>query len=182
MRAAVCAIGVVACLALAGAALGSRSDAPPTPEALRPCSSRGDGTKPLALPSPAGEQIGPLVIWPTIRSRVTAPIREGAWPYVAKAPIVLPARTRVTLTVPPEARSLIAFQSERGWLSTIRFEACRERARVTRPYRGTVGKYTGFPFAFGFAQPSMCVPLEVWIDGQPSPIRRLIPVGRPACG
>lgn len=157
---------------------------PPTPEALRPCGSRGDGNKPQELPSPVGARIGPLVIWPSIRSRVEDYGTSGEWAFYVKAPIVLPARTRVVLAVAPEARHLAGFQAGNGaWVSSVGFEACRERVRAfPEAYRGTVGKYTGFPFGFGLARRSLCVPMEVWVDGKTAPIRRLVPFGRRTCG
>ncbi len=177
-------IAIAAGVALAGASIASSSETPPAPEALRPCSSRGDSSKPQALPIPAGARIGPLVIWPSIRTRVEDyGTSKTAWAFYAKAPIVLPARTNVTLVVPPEAVHLIGFQAAGGtWVSSVRFEACRQNVRAyPGAYDGTVGKYTGFPFGFGLARRSMCVPLEVWVEGRATPIRRLIPVGRRTC-
>jgi hypothetical protein len=145
--------------------------------------SRGDSSKPQALPTTVGARLGPLVIWPSIRTRVQDYGPNTEWAYYAKAPIVLPARMKVTLAVPADATHLIGFQSAGGsWVSSVRFEACRESVRAfPGAYNGTVGKYTGFPFGFGLARRSMCVPLEVWLDGRTTPIRRLIPVGRRTC-
>jgi hypothetical protein len=150
---------------------------------VRDCGTRGDSSRPQRLPTPPGVRIGPLVIWPSVRTRVEAS-EGGPWPYYVKAPIVLPARTKLVLAVAPRATSLAAFQTRRGdFASVVRFEACREREPAfPRAYRGTVGKYTGFPFGFGLARRSACVPMEVWVDGQPLPIRRLVPFGRRACG
>jgi hypothetical protein len=153
----------------------------PTPEASRPCGSRGEGNKPQALPSPVGARVGPVAIWPSIRR--TEEYGANGWAFYTKAPIVLPARTRVVLAVAPEARHLAGFQSGTalGWVSSVGFEACRERT-PSFAYDGTVGKYTGFPFAFGLARRSLCVPMEVWLDGSDTPIRRLVPFGRRSCG
>lgn len=177
-------IALAAALILAAASMARASETPPAPEAFRPCGSRGDSSKPQALPTPAGERIGPLVIWPSIRSHVEPyGTNKSPWAFYAKAPIVLPARTKITLAVPPEATHLIGFQAAGGtWVSSVRFEACRENIRAyPRAYNGTVGKYTGFPFGFGLARRSMCVPLDVWVEGRATPIRRLIPVGRRTC-
>jgi hypothetical protein len=68
-------------------------------------------------------------------------------------------------------------------VSSVRFEACRENVRAyPGAYKGTVGKYTGFPNGFGLARRSMCVPMEVWVEGRDTPIRRLVPFGRRRCG
>lgn len=167
-------------LATVAATAGTRLAAP-IPDVSRRCGSRGEGNKPQALPSPIGARIGPLVIWPTIR-RTEHYGRDG-WAFYTKAPIVVPARARVILAVAPEARRLAGFQSgtAAGWVSSVRFEACRERTPAFA-YQGTVGRYTGFPFGFGLARHSLCVPIEVWVDGSDAPIRRLVPFGRRACG
>jgi hypothetical protein len=48
-------------------------------------------------------------------------------------------------------------------------------------YRGTVGKFTGFPFAIGLKQRSACIPMQVWVEGREVPLRRVVPVGRGSC-
>lgn len=176
--------GLAGVIALTTAATAGVREAPPTPEALRPCGSRGEGNKPQELPSPVGARIGPLVIWPSIRTRVEDYGTSLEWEFYVKAPIVLPARSRVTLAVAPEATHLVGFQAGGGkWVSSVRLEACRENVRAfPRAYDGTVGRYTGFPFGFGLARRSMCVPLEVWVEGRATPIRRLVPFGRRTCG
>jgi hypothetical protein len=176
-------LGFAGVLALTAASTAAVREVPPTPESSRPCGSRGDGSKPQELPSPVGALIGPLVIWPSIRNRVEAYGTRSEWAFYVKAPIVLPARSKVTLAVSPEARHLIGFQAASGaWVSSVRFEACRENVRAyPGAYNGTVGKYTGFPFGFGLARRSVCVPLEVWVDGRATPIRRVVPFGRRSC-
>jgi hypothetical protein len=168
---------------LTGAATAGVREVPPTPEASRPCGSRGDGNEPQALPSPVGMRMGPLVIWPSIRNRVEDYGQDRRWAYYVKAPIVLAARATVTLAVPSEARDLVGFQAPNGaWVSSVRFEACRESVHAfPRTYDGTVGRYTGFPFGFGLARRSMCVPLDVWLEGRATPIRRLVPFGPRTC-
>lgn len=161
----------------AGAALGRRAST------LR---LAGDSGSPQQLPAPSGVRIGPLVIWPSVRTHVApAGSQAIAWQFVSKAPIVLPARTRAVLAIASEAVELAAFQSARrsiGWVSSVRFEACREREPAfPGAYRGTVGRYTGFPFAIASTRRSACIPMEVWLDGATKPIRRTVPFGRPAC-
>lgn len=133
------------------------------------------------MPTPAGERIGPLVIWPSVRGR-SSPTGDPAWPYVVKAPVVLPAGTRVVLAIGRDAASQAAFQRSvrQGYASAVRFEACRSAVRAFA-YEGAVGRLTGFPFAMGLRQRSACIPLELWIDGRESPIRRTVPVGRSSC-
>jgi hypothetical protein len=68
------------------------------------------------------------------------------------------------------------------WVSSVRFEACREdEPAFPGAYSGTVGKYTGFPFGLALTRRPACIPMEVWIDGRTSPLRRLVPFGRRSC-
>jgi hypothetical protein len=100
---------------------------------------------------------------------------------VVKAPVILPARRKVVLAIARKATSRAAFQSHRrGYVSAVRFEACREREPAFA-YQGTVGKLTGFPFAIGLTHKSDCVPMEAWVDSRTTPVRRLVPVGRKSC-
>jgi hypothetical protein len=162
---------------------GAVTTAAPVAEApvgeLRHCGSRGDSTRPARPPTPVGARLGPLVIWPTIRTRVEPYARER-WRYYVKAPIILPARTKAVLAVAARATSLAAFQHRNGFVPAIRFEACPEDTRAWG-YRGAVGRFTSFPFGFVLARRPACVPMELWIDGQSAPIRRLVPFGRRDC-
>jgi hypothetical protein len=170
---------LVASSSLAAAAATAPAQAPPI-EDLRHCGTRADSDRPLKLPAPPRVRIGPLVIWPSVRTGVER-YSHPTWAYYVKAPIILPARTKVVLSVAPEANSLVAFQSRgKRFLSTVRFEACAENVR-SWGYRGTVGKYTGFSFGFVLARRRACIPLEVWIDGRTEPIRRRVPFGRRSC-
>lgn len=174
---------VVLLLSLAAAASAGVQQPAPAPEVVRPCSSRGDGSRPQQQPSPPGVRLGPIVLWPSIRTRVEGYESPSGWSFFVKAPAVVPARTVVTLAVPPEAAHLVALHGAGGrWVSSVRFEACRPGVRAfPGAYDGTVGRYTGFPFAFALARRSLCVPLEAWVEGRPTPIRRLVPFGRARC-
>jgi hypothetical protein len=161
-------------VAAAPAAAGDR----PAVDEVRGCSTRGDGSRPAQAP-PGGVRIGPLVVWPTVHR--TGRTANAEWPYATKSPILLAARARVVLAIAPEAASEVAMWRQRGGYATaVRFEACRER-EPSHGYRGTVGKLTGFPFAFELKAPSACVPVELWIDGRDEPLRTVLAVGRSAC-
>ena len=170
------AVGAVAAVC-AAAALA----APPSPGDVRDCRTRAEGAKPIEEASVRnGIRVGPLTFWPSLRAR-TSPSMDARWRFVAKAPVLLRARTKVVLAIPARAATTAAFQAhEGGYASVVRFEACRED-QPAFAYDGTVGKVTGFPFAIGLTRRSLCVPIEVWVDGRPTPIRRVLPVGRPAC-
>lgn len=152
----------------------------PAADDLRTCATRGDSSRP-AKPPAGATVVGPLMIWPSLR-RPASPANSTSWPYVWKAPILVRARARVTLAIAPEALGTAGLWSHRDghYVSSVRFLACRERQQV-RTYRGTVGKYTQFPFAFALTTPSACVPIDVRIDGTSGPRRIVLPVGRTAC-
>ena len=147
---------------------------------LRDCRSRGEGRSPQKLPPKPGVRIGPVLFWPSIKIRQGGEPNGSEWPFVLKAPVILPARTKLVLAIAPESQVLAGFQHRGRFVSAIRFQACFERVPAFA-YAGTVGKYTGFPFAIGLTQRSACVAMEVWVDGRDAALRRVVPVGRPSC-
>ena len=166
----------------ASVAVGSQvltAEAPPD-AVVRGCRSRGEAGVPIKMQVTGGDvRIGPLVIG-NIRTRTAVGATDDLeWPFVAKAPILLPARSRVVLAIAPEATTRAAFQ-HREWVSAVRFTACFERVRAWS-YRGTVGRTTFFPFAIAIRQRRACIPMELWIDGRSTPVRRVVPVGRRTC-
>jgi hypothetical protein len=66
-------------------------------------------------------------------------------------------------------------------LRVVRPFRCLPGAGAVRGYKGTVGRYTQFPFGFALKKPSACVPMEVWLDGEAVPRRLVVPVGRSSC-
>lgn len=171
--AAVCAAGVAMT-----ATAAPRADRP-VPDAVRSCATRGDSNRPSRPPASGAITIGPLILWPSIRN--LGPTSNKTWPYAAKVPVMLPARARALLTIAPEAVGTAGLWNMRGgYVSSVRFLACRER-EPARAYRGTVGKYTQFPFAVALKETSACIPMEVWVDGEATPYRLVVPVGRSAC-
>ena len=112
-----CVLAVATCAVAATTA--AAADAPP-PDAVRGCGSRGDSDRPQRLPSPPGVRIGPLVIWPSVRTRVE-PYGPAPWRCFVKAPIVLPARTNVVLAVAPEGVGLVELVGRAGaWATSVR--------------------------------------------------------------
>ena len=117
------------------------------------------------------------MIWPSVRQ--PAPPENGtAWPYVWKAPILVRSRARVTLAIASEAIGKAGLWRHRdgSYVSAVRFLACRERQPV-RTYRGTVGKFTQFPFAVALTTPAACVPMDVMGGRGGWPARIIVPVG-----
>lgn len=154
------------------------AEAPPDTQ-LRDCRSRAEGTAPIEMQvESTAIRIGPLVLG-NVRNRST-PTGQPEWPFAMKTPVLLPARARVVLAIAPEALALAAFQHRNEWVSAIRFTACFERVKAYA-YRGTVGATTFFPLGMGLRQRSACIPLNLWIEGRSSPVRRIVPLGRRSC-
>ncbi len=174
------AVAVICAAGLAAATRAALADTKPTPDDLRSCNTRGDSSRP-AKPPAGAITVGPLMIWPSVR-QPAPPANGTAWPYVWKAPILVHARAQVTLAIAPEAveKAGLWRHSDGNYVSAVRFLACRERQPV-RTYRGTVGKFTQFPFAVGLTTPSACVPMDVWVDGTDGPQRVVVPVGKKTC-
>jgi hypothetical protein len=172
-----CAAAVAA--GAAGTAMALTKADRPIPDDVRSCSTRGDSNRPAKPPATGAVRIGPLIIWPSVRR--IGPTTDASWPYGTKAPVMLPARVRATLSIAPEAIGTAGLWRLRGgYVSAVRFLACRER-EPSHGYRGTVGKFTQFPFSFALKQPSACVPMDVWVDGEATPHRVAVPVGRATC-
>jgi hypothetical protein len=178
---AVMAVAMICAAGLAAATRAALADSKPTPDDLRPCSTRGDSSRPAKPPAAGTITVGPLVIWPSVR-QLAPPPNGTAWPYVWKAPILVRARAQVTLAIAPEAVGKAGLWRHRDgrYVSAVRFLACRERQPV-RTYRGTVGKFTEFPFAVALTTPSACLPMDVWVGGADDPQRVVIPVGKTTC-
>ena len=72
------------------------------PDAVRGCSTRGDSNRPVEASGFGCDQnrAGHHLADDPFRVAVTA---NTAWPYAAKAPVMLPARARATLAIAPEA-------------------------------------------------------------------------------
>ena len=170
-------IGARAVLAAEGA-----STAEPPHSVLRNCASRGEIGRPAKARMTSNDvRIGPLVL--EFVRKPTAPMPRGAeWPFTAKTPVLLRARSRVVLAIAPEAVTRAAFwhRGGRRFVPAVRFVACSERTRAWS-YRGTVGPTTFFPFGIVTKERAACIPLELWVEGRSFPIRRLVPIGRRDC-
>jgi hypothetical protein len=104
-------------------------EAPPD-AVVRGCRSRGEAGAPIRVRVTTSDvRIGPLVIENVRRRSAAGATGQPDWPFVAKAPVLLPARARVVLAIAAEATTSAAFQ-HRGWVSAVRFTACFERVRA----------------------------------------------------
>lgn len=152
-----------------GAALVSAGAPPDT--GLRNCRTRGEGTAPIRMSVTRDDvRFGPLVIG-FVRNRVAAGATERPdWPFVAKAPLLLPAHSRVVLAIAPEAARLAAFQHQGGW--------CR-RCDSRRARRGYKPSPTGEPSAArrSFPSPSASSSAQLasrWSSGSTDASRRCV--------
>lgn len=180
---------VVLTLVIVSLGAGIRADAvwsqlaqagPPEAE-LRNCRSRAEGRKPIQMVvRPNDFRIGPLVLG-NVRSRDgDGPTGDPEWPVGRKIPVLLPARTRVVLAIAPEARDRAELQHRNTFVQAVRFTSCFERVPAWA-YNGTVGKTTFFPFGIRLREQSLCLPMELWIEGRAVPVRRLVPINRRSC-
>ena len=179
-------------LAIAGAAAfagwteGSLAAPPEAP--LRGCGTRHESNQPLTDRVTNNDvRFGALFVtrYPEWRK----PLRAfGAnpdpdiWPYVLKMPVRLSAGRVATIAIAASATDRFALlpSNSREWLPAVRFKACASGTRA-HAYNGTVGPFTGFGMSIGLKKPTGCVPIEVWLANQTSPIRRVVPIGRTRC-
>ena len=183
-------VAVLLCVGLAASgffAVGSQArffvsaaTAEEPPDAvLRDCRSRGEAGAPIKMRVTRRDvRIGPLVLG-SVRAR-PASTGDRIWPFVAKAPVFVHARSRVVLAIAQDGTGRAVFQHRGGWVPAVRFTACFERVRAWS-YRGTVRQTTFFPFAIATKQRRACVPMELWFDGRAAPTRRIVPIGRGDC-
>jgi hypothetical protein len=110
------------------------------------------------------------------------PTGNATWPYAAKMGVILPARVGAVLSIAPESIGAAGLWKMHGggYVSAVRYQACRER-QPARTYRGTVGRFTMFPSGIALKTPSACISVEAWVDGDATPHRATIGVGRNDC-
>lgn len=76
----------------------------PPDAVVRGCRSRGEAGAPIRMRVTTSDvRIGPLVIVNVRNRTAVGPTDESEWPFAAKAPVLLPARSRVVLAIAPEA-------------------------------------------------------------------------------
>jgi hypothetical protein len=164
-------------------AVPERAGAGPPEAAVRDCGSRGEGPAPISAALRPGDlRYGPVIVhpYPGWAKPLTTGNPLADWPYVLKMPLKLHAGTTVTLAIAPAATAFAALSFEAQWVPAVRFEACRA-SQPAFAYKGKVGPVTSFPMAIALKRRSACVPLELWLEGRPLPLRRMLPIGRPRC-
>jgi hypothetical protein len=179
-------------VALCGAAAlvaSAATHAVAPPEALmRDCSARYESNQPIVdRPTANDVRFGALVLtrypeWRKPLKAYGANPEPEVWPYVLKAPVRLRAGTTATFAIAPAARNVAAIlpSASREWVPAVRFRSCAANKRA-HAYTGTVGPLTVFGQVIGLKKPSACVPIEVWLDGRATPIRRVVAIGRTRC-
>jgi hypothetical protein len=172
---------------LAVPAAGTSRAAPPDAP-LQDCRARHESSQPYTSLTNANDVVfGPLILTRYLGWR--KPLRASAgnpnpeeWPYVLKTPVRLRAGITATFAIAPAAADIAAIlpSSTLEWLPAVRFRACAASKRA-HAYTGTIGPITGFGQVIAIKRPSACVPIEVWLSNRVTPIRRVVPIGRPRC-
>lgn len=176
---------VLAALVLIGS--GGRADAAPTQEAeaVLGCDQRNQSRTPRrSLATGSDIRIG-VVAFHRLGyfARTRTNFLKNGNVYVLKTPLFVAAGRTVTVSVAPGARGRAALFYRRGAFpqelaaadASTKFVACARHFRA-----GSVGVATEFGGGFVVTRPG-CVPLEVWVDGASSPLRRRVPVGVSRC-
>jgi hypothetical protein len=171
-------------------ALAWRADASsPPPAPVRSCDTRVEGGAPAAqFARPTDVVAGPIAFTGLARVADRGAFRRlrTRGVYVVKAAARVRANRVVTLVVPSayRARASLSYAGSRlrsvaDGVPAVRFEACASNEPAFS-YRGTVGPWTGFNGGFLVSR-SLCLPIEVWVDGRRAPIRKLISFGKGRC-
>jgi|SRR5829696_7366889 len=152
--------------------------------AVEDCSTRSEASFPDAFTDPRNLVVGPLVL---VGAGYTPPstVREFGG---NKFPALVRAGHRVTVVVSGEARRVTSLGygplpqgvelSPRDGQTAVTFIACGRRVR-------SVSTADGHPVSFwsGFvlARSPRCVPLNVWVDDEPSPRDAAVRMGVRRC-
>jgi hypothetical protein len=190
--ASVAAVAIV--LGLSGAAPTSPRAPPAVPPAAahEDCTTRSEANFPGAFTDRRNLVVGPLVLVGGAYTSAST-VREFGG---NKFPLLVKAGHTVTLAIAPRARRVAGMAygplpegevTLRDTHRAVRFQACRP-GRASRRYRpeGPSSSYAdGVPVTFwsGFvlARAPACVPLDVYVDDEPSPRHVGFSLGR-RCG
>jgi hypothetical protein len=168
------------------------SPALPSRSAREDCSTRSEASFPGAFTSPDNLVVGPLVLIGGAFTDADT-VREFGG---NKFPLLVAAGHTVTVRLPRRAGQLAGLaygplpQGEtkmRDTYQAVTFIACRP-GRPSRRYRpsGPSGSYADevpvtFWSGFVLTRAPACIPLDVFVDDEPSPRRVGLPLGR-RCG
>jgi hypothetical protein len=189
-RAVIVALTGFCVITLALIAAAGRSHASSSPPALvRSCDTRVEGgAPPTRFAGPTDVVAGPIAFTGLARVADPGAFRRSRMHgvYVVKAAARVRAGQVVTLVVPPGYRTRASLSYSRSRLrsvsdgvSAVRFEACPSNEPAFS-YRGTVGAWTGFNGGFLVSRP-LCLPVEVWVEGRQTPLRKLLSFGKGRC-
>jgi hypothetical protein len=148
------------------------------------CSTRSEASFPAAFSDPHNVVVGPLVL---VGAVYTAPdtVREVGG---NKFPALVRAGHRVTVALSRRTRRVAGLGygplpegvelSPRDGHRVVTFIACGRR----EPSGSTAdGEPVTFWSGFVLTASPRCVPLEVWVDGEPSPRHTALRMGVPRC-
>jgi hypothetical protein len=148
------------------------------------CSTRSEASFPAAFSDPDNVVIGPLVLNGAAYTRPETVRRFGG----NKFPVLVRAGHRVTVALSRRTRRVAGLGygplpegvalSPRDGHRVVTFIACRRG----KPSGSTVdGDPVTFWSGFVVTASPRCVPLEVWVDDEPSPRRTALRMGVPRC-
>jgi hypothetical protein len=148
----------------------------------------GGAPPPAHFARPADVVVGPIAFIGLARVADPAELRRhrAHGVYVVKAAVRVRAGRVVTLLVPSayRARASLSYTENRlrsvaDGVPTVRFEACPSNEPAFS-YSGMVGPWTGFNGGFLVSRP-ICLPVRVWLEGRPAPMRKLLSFGKGRC-
>jgi hypothetical protein len=176
-----------------GTAGASRPEVPPAESPPRgvlvDCSWHSEATFPGAYSDPGNIVVGPLaLVWAATAARQSpALIRKlGGW----KSALLVKADHTVTLRIPEAARSFAGlgygplpqgFIDIRDAHHTITFVPCPQDEPAYGGVQPTVGPVTFWSGAVVVNRAPACVPLEVFVDDEPTPRRLVVSLAAGRC-
>jgi hypothetical protein len=148
------------------------------------CSTRSEATFPAAFTDPRNVVVGPLVLVGAASTPPTTVRRFGG----NKFPALVRAGHRVTVVLSPSTRGVAGLGygplprgvelSPRDGHAAVTFIACD---RHVRSGSAADGQPVSFWSGFVMTNAPRCVPLDVWIDDEPSPRHTALRMGVRRC-
>jgi hypothetical protein len=150
------------------------------------CSTRSKASFPRAFSDPHNVVIGPLVLVGAARTPASTVRELGGQKFPAlvraghRVTVALSRRTRrvVGLGYGPLPEGVLVELDPRDGHRVVTFVACR---RGKRSGSRAEGKPVTFWSGFVLTSSPRCVPLEVWVDDEPSPRRKALRMGVRKC-
>jgi hypothetical protein len=170
----------ITCVAAFSIAVGATAATRPT-GAVETCSGQSSASFPGAFTSRDNLVVGPLVLVGGSRFTSAETVRRFSG---NKFPALVAAGHRVTIELTPRTRRFASLRygslprarrlTVRDGHRVVTFRSCDRDEALSVAGGRRVTFWSGFVLASG----PHCVPLRVWVDGEPEPRRARIPLGR----